>query len=68
MEDKELTEKSLRVLSRCIRCLVLAFRKKVYENAMLIELQSKGRTLHAQQQAPIKAVHYDGQTGWRVFC
>ena len=58
MEDKELTEQIIACAFKVHQVLGAGFMEKVYENAMLIELQKAG--LHAQQQAPI-AVHYDGK-------
>ncbi len=58
MEDEELTERIIACAFRVHQTLGAGFMEKVYENAMLIELQKAG--LHTQQQAPI-AVHYDGK-------
>jgi len=58
MEDKELTERIIACAFKVHQVLGTGFMEKVYENAMLIELQKSG--LFVQQQAPV-AVHYDGK-------
>ena len=58
MEDKELTEQIIACAFKTHQNLGAGFLEKIYENAMLIELQKCG--LRARQQAPV-AVFYDEQ-------
>ena len=51
MEDKELTEQIIACVFKAHQDLGAGFLEKVYENAMLIELQKCG--LRARQQAPV---------------
>ncbi len=54
---KELTDKIIKVFYQVYNGLGYGFLEKVYENAMMIELQSNG--LSCVKQQPIK-VHYKG--------
>ena len=58
MEDKELTERIIACAFKVHQGLGSGFLEKVYENAMLIELQKCG--VRVRQQAPI-AVTYENQ-------
>ncbi len=58
MEDKELTEKIIACAFKVHQALGAGFMEKVYENAMLIELQKSG--LAVKQQASIP-VYYDNK-------
>lgn len=58
MEDKELTEQIIACAFKVHQVLGAGFMEKVYENAMLIELQKCG--IRVKQQAPI-AVTYENQ-------
>ncbi len=58
MEDKELTERIIACAFKVHQALGAGFMEKVYENAMLIELQRNG--LVVKQQAPIP-VYYEGK-------
>ncbi len=58
MEDKELTEQIIACAFKVHQVLGSGFMEKVYENAMLIELQKCG--IRVKQQAPI-AVTYENQ-------
>ncbi len=61
---KELTYKIIGAAYEVYNALGSGFLEKVYENAMLIELESVG--LKVQQQAPIK-VTYNGKTIGEYF-
>ena len=58
MEDKELTERIIACAFKVHQGLGAGFLEKVYENAMLIELQKCG--IRVRQQTPI-AVTYENQ-------
>ena len=61
MEDKELTERIIACAFKVHQALGAGFMEKVYENAMLIELQKSGLTV--KQQAPIPVYYGSKQVG-----
>ncbi len=63
-DDKDITEKIIGCAFAVHQNLGAGFLEKVYENAMLIELEKL--KLKAKQQAPI-AVHYDGRRVGEYF-
>ena len=58
---EELTNKIIRCYYNVYNEFGYGFLEKVYENAMIFELQSNG--LNATQQAPIKVFYKDRQVG-----
>lgn len=58
---EELTSKIIRCFYTVYNQLGYGFLEKVYENALIIELQSNG--LHAVQQAPIKVFYNERLVG-----
>jgi|SRR5690554_585086 len=55
---KDITDKIIKAYYNVYNTLGYGFLEKVYENAMMIELQKQG--LHVQKQMPIK-VFYENQ-------
>ncbi|MGH8750078.1 MAG: GxxExxY protein [Burkholderiales bacterium] len=64
MDEKEITERIIGCAFKVHRSLGAGFLEKVYENALLIELNKSG--LHAQQQAPVPVL-YEGQKVGEYF-
>ena len=61
LEDKELTERIIACAFKVHQQLGMGFLEKVYENAMLIELEKLG--LKTRQQAPIGVLYEAKQVG-----
>lgn len=58
---KDITDKIIKAYYNVYNCLGYGFLEKVYENAMMIELQKLG--LYVQKQVPIKVVYDDELVG-----
>lgn len=64
VKEKELTEKIIGIFYKVFNALGYGFREKVYENAMIIELQRE--RVPVISQAPIK-VSYEGKVVGEYF-
>ena len=58
---KDITDKIIKAYYNVYNCLGYGFLEKVYENAIMIELQKLG--LYVQKQVPIKVVYDDELVG-----